>query len=543
MDQLKVLLEHRFWLLSALAILIPPIGWWVSTGDMAMKTDSRTKAIAGKVSTLKTLEEGVKKQPTNKDWIDGGNQLNAKLATRVDDVQRRLYEHQVPAMVWNPLVKKELDAAHVKYRGDLAGNPQAFLAAKRLFMTRYPDMWQTNVYKVVAPFDVVTGEGKVLCTGDQQGTSAVQITRAPAEPWQQRQMAISSEELWNAQEDLWMLHALMQAVARVNEGSMNIDDARIKRLLSVTLRGGNTADLLERRKKKQNQNAPAGQPAGAPSGGGGFGLQGFSAGTGGRSEAENAPKALPMIEPDDIFGTESDATVGPVGGGGKRAAGEPAAARQYVEENPGKWRSRGFVLRLVMDHQEIPKLLTTLTESPFPVQIWHVEHLSPYDFQKNRQQVNAPAASEADSKRIKDNEDRLAMAMNQVNLAEVLVAGTFLLYDEPAAAGASTAAPSTPATSGKSTPAAKATTGAAAATTGAKPGAPAGTAPAAPATGTPPAGNAPAAKGQSPATTSSAKSASSAAPSVPTPKSSAPPAPKTQPPGASPAKSGPPGKS
>ena len=28
MDQLKAILEYKFWILAGLAILLPPIGWW-----------------------------------------------------------------------------------------------------------------------------------------------------------------------------------------------------------------------------------------------------------------------------------------------------------------------------------------------------------------------------------------------------------------------------------------------------------------------------------------------------------------------------------
>ncbi|HEV8068395.1 MAG TPA: hypothetical protein VGP76_11715 [Planctomycetaceae bacterium] len=449
MDQLKVVLEHRFWILSVLAVLIPPIGWYVSTGDMAAQTDIRTAKIKQKVKSIQDLTKDVAKVPNN-DWIAGVTQVNTHLATRVDEMQKQLFDHQRPVMVWWPIVDKPLKEAQVKYRDDKPANPQAFANARRLFISRYGDMWRDDVYNIVDPFDMVTGlsprggPGKVLCT-DQNG--AVQITRAPVDSWVQRQM-ITAQEFWDAQEDLWMLHALMQAVARVNEGSINIDDARIKRLISAQLRGGSAGDLLDRQKKKQ-PNAAAGT-AGAPGGPGMGSMGGF---LGRRAGGDMGPKPLPMIDPDDIFGSDSEGTAvsgaGPTGIGAKKggSVADAPPANSYVEQDT-KWRARGFVLRLVMDHQEIPKLLTVLTDSPFPVQIWHVEH-QPYDFQKNRQQSTIASDNEADQKQLKANEERLNLAMNQVNLAEVLVAGTFIFYNEPKtpteqAAGAAPAAAKAP---------------------------------------------------------------------------------------------------
>ncbi len=180
--------------------------------------------------------------------------MNAKLATFVDESQKTLYKHQQPAMVFWPTIRKPLEESKVKYRGDTAANPQRFLDARRLFISRYTDMWNQEVLKVVEPFDLLNGDGKVWCRNEGGG---IPIMKAPVASWQRRQM-ISAEEMWSAQEDLWMLHALMKAVAQVNEGSSNIDDARIKRLISARLRGGSKGDLDDRRTKKKSNGAPGG---------------------------------------------------------------------------------------------------------------------------------------------------------------------------------------------------------------------------------------------------------------------------------------------
>jgi hypothetical protein len=447
-------LEHRFWVLSALAVLLPPIGWWVTTGDMATKTDKRTKEIEGKVKTLQGLNKDLAKV-ANKDWIKSVEEVNVQLAGRVDETHKQLYEHQRPAMVWWPVVRKPLEEAKVKHRGDNPANPQAFNVAKRMFMTRYGDMWETDVYKVVEPFDLRTGDGKVLCSEPNMG---IQILRAPAEAWQQRQN-ISTQEMWDAQEDLWMLHALMKAIAHVNEGSTNIDNARIKKLISATLRGGNGPDLADRRKKKDSKTG--GGAPGAPAGGKFLGgLSGMGGGSGRGSEGDYGAKELPMLESDDVFGSSEEAAVSVPGSKRSLSAGDVSAGNAWVKaDSGGKWRARGFVLRLVMDHQEIPKLLTVLSEGPFPVEILQVEHKQ-YEFKANRQPAVSGLENEADTKKIKAAEERVSMAMNQSNLAEVMVAGVFIFYNEPsspaaqaAAASGSPAAPANASKAAKTAPA------------------------------------------------------------------------------------------
>jgi hypothetical protein len=447
MDQLKIVLEHRFWILSALAVLLPPMGWYISTDDMATQTDKRVKAIDQKVKNLDGLKKNLS-TAANPEWTKGGAAINGKLALRVQETQKDLYDHQRPAMVWHPLVKQKFDEAKVKFRGETAENPKAFVDMRRFFASRYQDMWEPDVKNVIEPFNMITGEGKVLLN---DGATPAQITHAPSDTWADR--VISASEMWDAQEDLWMMHALMTAVAKVNEGSRNIDDARIKKLITATLRGGSKSDLDERRKKKQSTNAQA--PGAAPGGAGqqqpggssvpiGLGSMGGRRAPG---EGDQGPKALPMIKPDDIFGSV-DEGMPAISGGGKRGQAAAAAPAQPVEryvDRGSKWRARGFVLRVVMDHQEIPKLLTALTEGPFPVEIWHVEHLDPE--QRARASTTTMAASDSadDAKRMRANLDRLNLALNQSNLADVQIAGAFILYDEAAAPASHAATPSSPA--------------------------------------------------------------------------------------------------
>jgi hypothetical protein len=396
------------------------------------------------------------------------------------------------------------------------------------------DMWNDEVLKVIEPFDLFTGDGKVWCLNENGG---IPIMKAPVAGWQQRQM-ISAEEMWSAQEDLWMLHALMKAVARVNEGSSNIDDARIKRLISARLRGGSTADLNDRRTKKKANASPGGAPGGTGGGptGGLGGMMGF-----GRLDADQGPKAQPLIDGDDIFGSGDDvgAAAAAQGTTKKRGAGEPEGdTRRDVEsDSSNRWRTRGFILDVVMDHQEIPKLLTVLTESPFPVQIWQVEHL-PFDSSKNH--VKSPLTlgpeNSEQQKSVKNNEERVAMALNQSNLAEVLIAGTFLLYNEPA----SMAEPAPAATGAGTAPSAtKTPPGGTAAAKGAPVGSPApanGAKPAPPTTPAPK--SSPASNTATPTKGAPAAGGSTTAPTSPKPGAATPTAPgSTAPKSAQPAKS------
>ena len=86
------------------------------------------------------------------------------------------------------------------------------------------------------------------------------------------------------------------------------------------------------------------------------------------------------FDADDVFGSDgSTPGVAPGGGGGlKKDKGDKQQLMRYVGSQ-GKWQSRGFVLKLVMEEKRIPRLISVLSESKFPVAIKHLEFKA-YDF-------------------------------------------------------------------------------------------------------------------------------------------------------------------
>jgi hypothetical protein len=111
------------------------------------------------------------------------------------------------------------------------------------------------------------------------------------------------------------------------------------------------------------------------------------------------------------------------------------------------------VLKLVMDEREIPTLLTALSESAFPVEIRHVEH-SVYNSTTAaltaqagtpRTSTEASELSQEQQAQQQAQERRIAeglrMALNSHYLADVIVAGTLTIYDEPPGTTSKSAAP------------------------------------------------------------------------------------------------------
>jgi len=364
MDQLKLALEHKFWILAGLAILLPPIGWWAATDNLATETASRTKTIDGYDKRIPDS-----KNAPNDKWIEGAKQIDRELTVSVAQSQERLFDHQQSEMTFPKVVQDALDQCKVKYRGD-GGPTQEFLDAKDFFVHSYAEDWE-NVVKLVRPFKMSTGDGLVLISDDSTQQEALPITRHDEVKQWRQSLGFTSSQMWDVQEDIWFLRSLMQAIARVNQGATEIGNARIKKLNEVKLRGGDLTDLANRQSGKSTSNSPNGGTAPRP---GGMSISSYGGGRGSGSSQESSYKPPKAFDPDDIFGDD----------GGKSTLVDTRSkrdrdavvgdAKRWVEKSNNKWRKRGFVLKLVMDEREIPTLLTALSESAFPIEIRHVEH-------------------------------------------------------------------------------------------------------------------------------------------------------------------------
>jgi len=444
MDQLKLALEHKFWILAGLAILLPPIGWWAATDNLATETAARNKKIA---DTEKRIPDP--KDFPNEKWIQGEKQIERDLTTSVTDSQERLFEHQKSEMTLPPVVQGALNKCKVKYRGD-GGALEDFLNAKEFFVQSYLEDWK-NTVNLVKPFKARTGEGLVFLN-DEPTEVGTPITRhLEVEQWRQS-LGFTGPQMWDVQEDLWFLRSLMQAIARVNQGATEIGNSRIKRINEATLRGGDLTDLATRRAGTAGAN-PVGNQSGT-------GVQiSFGHNRGGGATSGPTYTAPKPFDPDDIFGDDGGkANTGATPG--KKDKDVVVVETKRWAETGAKWHKRGFVLRLVMDEREIPTLLTSLSESPFPVEILHVEHSvhSSNTADAFRSITDAGATTSPDGSETSTEQqalqqrilENLRMAFNMHYLADVIVAGTLTIYDEPATT-ASKNAPATQAGSNQAT--------------------------------------------------------------------------------------------
>jgi hypothetical protein len=450
MDQLKLLLEYKFWILAGVALLLPPIGWYAATDDLATKTSVRVTKIDDTEKQVGNL-----KDPQNEKWIAGVKEIDRELNASVNRSQERLYEHQKPVMTTPGIVQQALDKCKLTYRHEGTVSDD-FLNARDFFVQSYSEDWH-NAVKIVKPFSMTTGEGLIVLPDPQQQQEGGITRHWEVESWRQS-LGFTAGQMWDVQDDVWFLRCLMQAIARVNEGTTELGNSRIKKISEATLRGGDLSDL----KLRQAGNTGSKPGATATRPGTGMHLAGMTGSSG--PGVESTYKPPKPFDPDDIFGDDGSkgSATGDPRGRKFDVASTPTVVKHWFDDTP-KWKTRGFVLKLVMDEREIPSLLTSLTQSAFPVEILHVEHsvhlggpgtdLSRATQSAATATVNTDGAEQQPSREQQELQrkvqESLNMAFRMHYLSDVIVAGKFTIYLEPASARSKSAVAAAPASSSR----------------------------------------------------------------------------------------------
>src|SRR5258708_2204232 len=95
MDKLKQVQKYQFWILLAVALILPFVGWFMARSGFISEAEARASA-------LKTLSEQIKTVPgdPNGDWDRGLGQVNVEQEMQKIVAWKELFDHQKPFMIW-----------------------------------------------------------------------------------------------------------------------------------------------------------------------------------------------------------------------------------------------------------------------------------------------------------------------------------------------------------------------------------------------------------------------------------------------------------
>jgi hypothetical protein len=359
MDQLKQVLKYQFWILLAVALILPFVGWFMSRSGMISEAQARA-------DTLKKLNESLQVRPDdpNETWPQQVGVINAEQEKQALLAWRALYERQKPFMVWPKRMVDEpskIEPVHQEiYREDYAKELE-------------------RIRQIVKPIDDETGNGLVRY-GEE-------LLPSPNSEWTFQ--APTAAQIEAAQEDLWLLTAILTAIAEVNEGASSVYDASIREIVELLLRGGSPKGAGGSSVAKP-ATGTAGGHAAAPTGGAmGLSMRGGLGGMSARSDSAIGNISDHKINPNEDLGPEraaaktggtptTAATPGTRAGHGASPALTPmamgdrdiatsgasrgggAGTNRYCDERK-EWRTRGFSLEVIMDHRRVPDLLVALS--------------------------------------------------------------------------------------------------------------------------------------------------------------------------------------
>jgi hypothetical protein len=382
MDKLQPLIKHRYWICFALSLVFVVVGWWMASGAIAVEILARKDAVE---KSFDKAKQGA--NDPNQFWVEAAKKENTKDDAAYKSASAQLLQRQKDARSWPDVLANDLKG--ITYRKDVKDSTTR---------GRWASIYRDEIEKlltIVKPFK--NGEGLVV-------VDTSKITHKPFNSW--RTAYPSSTEIWDAQEDIWLLQSLLTSIARVNEGATRISESQVRQISRLHLRGGDRdatpassgGGMMGGMGGMGGEMAGMGMGAEMMGGAGGMGMSGAGGGDGGKShpgkEFEGSAGA-------DIL-TEEFGPAGPAGGGaggmggmgggmamgmdamsmgggagGMGGAAAPVEEVRYVDDGVDLgYKTRAFLLDVIVRDDQLPNLLASLTNSDFPVEIVRVEVVS-----------------------------------------------------------------------------------------------------------------------------------------------------------------------
>ena len=371
MEKLQPVIKQIFWICFGLALLLLLVGWWSANGDLATQIQTRKSAVDKDFTDAK---QNVLAVP-NPRWTDGATKKNDIHTAEFNESAKQLYEEQLAARVYPRQIRDELNK--LKFNSEIKKK-----ALRERFAQLYPSYFLQQI-QVIKPFQ--KGEGLV-------DIASLNITQENYQRWNTQRP--TSQEIWFAQEDIWLLRSILDSIAAVNGSADRIDKAPLRSLTMLKLRGGDRNAEPGGSAGGMGGSGPMGGMFGESGGESGGGYGGFGGPGGSGGAATGVWQAFEGSLSSDLlteeFGPDASAARGGIGGMG--SMGMPGSAEEsggpggsamgdgdtsetrYVDNDETlPYRTRAFILHVKIVQTEIPALLAELTNSSFPVEIVRVD--------------------------------------------------------------------------------------------------------------------------------------------------------------------------
>jgi hypothetical protein len=395
MDKVKAFLaqlkKHHFWVLGGLVFLFSLTGWYLAAADLEQKFIQNRAKIKSQFDELSKISARV--NHPNPTFEEEANKLTALLTRDVEQAWTSIYSEQRDNVLKWP---KELGDDYLQMMDAIGPTDDIPVEMRERYLNyikeEFPRLLQ--IVDARAFWDrsedeqqpggpglrrrgpqedelelnpnardrPVRNDHDYLVIWDKKSQQAVDATLDwPRTP--------TSQEVRFCQENLWVYHALLDAVAKINKGATGHHNAKIKEIIALATGQDATSIYLEAASTGRLVLPDGvGGLQGAPAGGG-MGMGGMPPMAGmppmGGMPREGMPGAPP--------GVEGAGLPDPRGGGklldDKRYVDEKGMPLPSGSPSPAEFKRMPILMRLWMDQREIDALLVELANSPLPVEI------------------------------------------------------------------------------------------------------------------------------------------------------------------------------
>ncbi|HWL08149.1 MAG TPA: hypothetical protein VNQ76_07090, partial [Planctomicrobium sp.] len=347
MDKLQPLIRHHFWILSGLIIPLVLYGFYSANGQLRAATQARE-------SRLDQVKSGVSSgREANDDYITKLKFINGSLEAYVDDAIVDLWKHQQARMTWPRLVADRIPA---DFLGEF--NQQV----PNIYKGTYDEAYRRLQERVqpVRPLDPMVLPNPKASIGPNQ--KVVLMANLPQAHFEQ--FGVTSQEMWDAQIDIWMTELLLDSIVKVNQDKESVRESVVRRLDRLELLGG------------------TGEPTTTDAGmSGEGGMSEFEGGMGGMRRSGRGGmganvKGSVAFNPAEEFGPASAAGAGggDMGmdmGMSEGGTGGPALPKRYIgaDDESKPFFERGFYMSVTIQQSKIADFIVQLANSDWPVQV------------------------------------------------------------------------------------------------------------------------------------------------------------------------------
>ncbi len=338
MDQIKTLFRqlarHRFWIAFGISLLLPMIGYFLGSGAIVQATTTQVAAIKGAQTEIEKYKAS---NLPNAQYQPIVTAKTEALVKDVDATWRKLFAIQEPLLRWPDVVETKFRSWGRKWPENVdRGQIQQAIYD---YTIAYPDFVK-RLYQTCKPWNPDDGTG-IVAVPD----SAVLMVPAPFSLDTPPELG----KVWAEQERLWVLTALLDVVAKVNEsvGAKDWDGAIIKQINLIEVGTPTAQDQKSLAKGEALEPAPELAAEGAAA----------------------AATATPTA------GSESG-SMGMMGMMGS-AATKTDSVYSIKAEGPQQFKVLPIRISVLVDQAHLPDFLVGLENSPMAIQVMEPEISKP----------------------------------------------------------------------------------------------------------------------------------------------------------------------